>query len=117
MKETLFQAAKEYVEALEKIEKTTDPRIMTLIEAAQIYTDLVNLEKEIPEQEFRAKDQANALRTKYHELLMIKMKEEGISFSDRFDAANKAFHLSLTLRQSMTVPPNLPVLTMPCLKT
>ena len=64
---------------------------MSLIEIAQIYTDLVKAEKEIPEQEHHAKDQINALRTKYHQLLMEKMREEGIPFSDRFDAMNKAF--------------------------
>lgn len=66
---------------------------MTLIEIAQIYTDLVKLEREIPEQEHHAKDQINTLRTKYHEILMVKMKENGIYFSDRFDAMNKAFEL------------------------
>ena len=66
---------------------------MTLVEIAQIYTDLVDLEREIPEQEVQAKDQVNALRTKYHEILMTKMREEGIDFSDRFDAMNKAFEL------------------------
>ncbi len=66
---------------------------MNLIEIAQIYTDLVKAEREIPEQEYRAKDQINALRTKYHQLLMEKMRQEGIPFSDRFDAANKAFEL------------------------
>ncbi len=66
---------------------------MSLIEIAQIYTDLVKLEKEIPEQEYQAKDQVNALRTKYHEILMAKMKEDGIPFSDRFDAMRKAFEL------------------------
>ncbi len=66
---------------------------MTLIEIAQIYTDLVKLEKEIPEREYRAKDQANALRTKYHELLMEKMRQEGVPFSDRFDAMSKAFEI------------------------
>ncbi len=83
---------------------------MTLIEIAQIYTDLVKREKEIPEQEFRAKDQANALRTKYHELLMSKMKEEGISFSDRFDAANKAFQLiaDLTVIHDRAAEPSRP---------
>ncbi len=68
---------------------------MTLFEIAQIYTDLVNLEKEIPEQEFQAKDTANALRAKYHEMLMAKMREENIPFSDRFDASNKAFQIVL----------------------
>ena len=53
----------------------------------------VGAEMEIPEAEHRAKDKINALRTKYHELLMAKMREERIGFSDRFDAANKAFDL------------------------
>jgi hypothetical protein len=67
---------------------------MNLVEIAKIYTDLVKAEREIPEEEYRAKDRLNALRTKYHELLMEKMKEEGISFSDRFDAINKVFQLA-----------------------
>ncbi len=66
---------------------------MTLVEIAQIYTDLVKAENKIPEEGYRAKDQINALRTKYHQLLMEKMKQEGIPFCDRFDAANKAFEL------------------------
>ncbi len=66
---------------------------MNLIEIAQIYTDLVKAEREIPEQEYHAKDQINALRTKYHELLMEKMRQKGIPFSDRLDAMNKAFEL------------------------
>lgn len=66
---------------------------MTALEIAQIYAELVRLEREIPAEECCAKDQINALRTKYHELLMAKMREEGIDFSDRFDAANKAFDL------------------------
>lgn len=66
---------------------------MKLVEIAQIYMDLVSLEREIPEQEYQAKDLMNALRTKYHELLMAKMREEGIDFSDRFDAAHKAFEI------------------------
>lgn len=66
---------------------------MTLIEIAQTYTDLVKAERHIPEDERHAKDQINALRTKYHEILMAKVKEEGIYFSDRFDAMNKAFEI------------------------
>ena len=66
---------------------------MTLIEIAKIYTDLVKAEREIPAEEFHAKDQVNALRTKYHEILMSKMRTEGMEFSDRFDATNKAFEL------------------------
>ena len=66
---------------------------MTLIEIAKIYTQLVLLDKEISDQEHEAKDSIAALRTEYHELLMAKMREEHIDFSDRFDATNKAFEL------------------------
>ena len=66
---------------------------MTLVEIAKVYTDLVTAEKEIPDEEHHAKDRINALRTKYHEMLMAKMREEGIDFSDRFDATLRAFEL------------------------
>jgi hypothetical protein len=66
---------------------------MTVLEIAKIYTDLVKAEREIPEEAHQAKEKINALRTKYHELLMAKMREERIDFSDRFDAAAKAFDL------------------------
>lgn len=66
---------------------------MTSLEVAKIYTDLVKAEREIPETEPHAKDQLNTLRTKYHELLMETMRREGVKFSDRFDAMNKAFEL------------------------
>jgi hypothetical protein len=66
---------------------------MAIVEIAKIYTDLVKAEREIPEEEHQAKEKVNALRTKYHELLMEKMREERIDFSDRFDAAAKAFDL------------------------
>ena len=61
---------------------------------ARIYTDLVKAEREIPEAEPQAKEKVNALRTKYHEILMAKMREEGVDFSDRFAAAAKAFELA-----------------------
>lgn len=64
-----------------------------MLEIVRIYTDLVKTEREIPEEEPQAKEKINALRTKYHELLMAKMREERIDFSDRFDAAAKAFAL------------------------
>jgi len=67
---------------------------MTLIEIARIYTDLVKAENEIPDNEYAAKDEVNALRTKYHQMFMDKLVEEGIEFSDRFDAMNKAFELT-----------------------
>ena len=43
---------------------------MTLLEIAQIYTDLVHADSEIPDSEYRAKDAISALRIKYHNLLM-----------------------------------------------
>ncbi len=66
---------------------------MTLVEIAKIYTELIKVENEIPDSEYNAKDGVNALRTKYHQMLMDKMREEGIEFSDRFDAMNIAFDL------------------------
>ena len=66
---------------------------MTLIEIARIYTDLVKVDDEIPASEHIAKDEVNALRTKYHQILMDKFREEGVEFSDRFDAMKKAFDL------------------------
>jgi hypothetical protein len=66
---------------------------MTLIEIAKIYTDLVNLDDSIPSSEFIAKDEVGMMRSKYHQMLMDKLREEGIEFTDRFEAMNKAFEL------------------------
>jgi len=66
---------------------------MSLLEFAQVYVDLVKVEEGIPEEEFHAKEEINALRTKYHNLLMDKMREEKVDFVDRFDAMRKAFEL------------------------
>ena len=66
---------------------------MNLIEVAQVYTDLVDAENQIPDDEFHAKEQISILRTKYHNLLMEQMSAEGIYFADRFDATRKAFEL------------------------
>ena len=66
---------------------------MKLLEIAQIYTDLVNADNEIPDNEYRAKDVIAMLRTKYHNILMEQMQKEGIEFIDRFDAARIAFEL------------------------
>ena len=67
---------------------------MSLLEIAHVYTDLVNLEKEIPEEEFRAKEEVGILRSKYHQILMDKMRQEKVEFFDRFDATRIAFDLS-----------------------
>ena len=62
---------------------------MSLVESAKIYTDLVKAEREIPAEEHHAKDQINALRTKYHQALMAKMREEGTDFWDaKFELAD-----------------------------
>jgi hypothetical protein len=70
---------------------------MNLQEIAQIYTDLVTAEEQIPEEEHHAKEAVNALRTKYHEILMERFRAEKVDFSDRFEATHKAFEL---IRQS-----------------
>jgi hypothetical protein len=66
---------------------------MKLLEIAQIYTDLVNADNEIPDDEYHAKDLIALLRTKYHNMLMEQMQIEGIEFVDRFDATRLAFEL------------------------
>lgn len=66
---------------------------MTVVEIARIYTDLVNLDDQIPESEHIAKDEVSTLRSRYHQLLMDKFQEEGIEFLDRFDAMRKAFEI------------------------
>jgi hypothetical protein len=66
---------------------------MTLLEIARIYADLVTTDGQIPDSEPIAKEEVGALRAKYHQMLMDKLTEEGIEFSDRFDAMHKAFEL------------------------
>ena len=66
---------------------------MNLIEIAKIYTELVALDDSIPSAEHIAKDEIGALRTKYHQMFMDKLEEEGIEFSDRFEAMNRAFEI------------------------
>ncbi|MBK8869521.1 MAG: hypothetical protein IPN19_00340 [Elusimicrobia bacterium] len=66
---------------------------MTLLEIAQIYTDLVVTENQIPEHEHVAKEEINAIRSKYHQFLMDKLREKGIEFTDRFEAMNIAFEI------------------------
>jgi hypothetical protein len=66
---------------------------MTLQEIAQIYTNLVLSEEQIPEEEHVTKQEINELRSKYHQILMDKLREEGIDFADRFEAMNIAFEI------------------------
>lgn len=66
---------------------------MKPVELAQIYTDLVNLDKMIPDTEQISKEEIGILRSKYHQLLMDALRGEGIEFHDRFDAMRIAFEL------------------------
>ena len=66
---------------------------MTLIEIVRIYTDLVIADNRMPESEDISKEEMGILRSKYHQLLMDKLCECGIEYSDRFDAMHKAFEL------------------------
>ena len=66
---------------------------MTLLEIAQIYTDLVRTEENIPASEHISKEEFNILRSKYHQIFMDKLREEGIDFTDRFEAMNIAFEI------------------------
>lgn len=77
---------------------------MTLLEIAQIYTDLVETENQIPPDEHVSKEEINVLRSKYHQLLMDKLREEGIEFSDRFEAMNIAFEIINSSRRSFPQP-------------
>lgn len=69
---------------------------MTLIEIAQIYVDLVQLDDAIMAEEFVAKDEVGSLRSKYHQMFMDKLQMEGIQFRDRFEAMRIAFELVKT---------------------
>lgn len=66
---------------------------MSLLDIARVYIDLVKLEEAIPEEESHAKEEACILRSKYHQILMDKMREENVDFFDRFDATRMAYDL------------------------
>ena len=58
--------------AVRNCRKNCERRVMTLIEIARIYTDLVQVDGQIPAGECLAKDEVGALRTKYHQMFMDK---------------------------------------------
>lgn len=80
---------------------------MTVVEIARIYTDLVNLDDKVPQNELIAKDEIGELRTRYHQLLMDKFREEGIEFVDRFDAMRKAFNIIMNEETHEATQPSL----------
>lgn len=66
---------------------------MTLKEAAQIYVDLVRLEESLAPDQWQAKQEVTALRSKYHDLFADVLRQAGIPCVDRFEAAQRAFEL------------------------
>ncbi|MDP3722031.1 MAG: hypothetical protein Q8R91_00840 [Candidatus Omnitrophota bacterium] len=66
---------------------------MTLKEAAQIYVDLVELEKSLEPDQHQARQEVSALRSKYHDLFTEALRETGIECADRFEATSRAFEL------------------------
>lgn len=66
---------------------------MTLIEAARIYVDLVRLEESLASDQWQARQEITALRSKYHDLFTDTLRQSGIACSDRFEATRKAFEL------------------------
>ena len=66
---------------------------MTPREAAKIYVDLVRLEESLGPGQDQARQEVSFLRSKYHDLLSDILRSSGISCSDRFEAARRAFEL------------------------
>ena len=66
---------------------------MTLREAAQVYVDLVHLEESLAPDQYQARQEVSALRSKYHDLFADTLRASGISCADRFEAARRAFEL------------------------
>lgn len=66
---------------------------MTPREIAQIYVDIVRLEESLGPDELQAKQEITALRSRYHDQLTDIFRQAGISCTDRFEAAQKAFEL------------------------
>jgi hypothetical protein len=74
---------------------------MNLIEIAEIYVDLINLDESTPQEYSHIKDEIGVLRSKYHNLFMDKLRENNISFSDRFEATRMAMEV---VKQNHQVP-------------
>ena len=66
---------------------------MTLREAAQIYIDLVRLEESLAPDQWQAREEVTALRSKYHDCFTQALRQSGISCADRFEATRRAFEL------------------------
>ena len=66
---------------------------MTLREAAEIYVDLVRLEESLAPDQWQAREEVTALRSKYHDFFTQTLRQSGISCTDRFEATRRAFEL------------------------
>ena len=66
---------------------------MTLKEAAQVYVDLIHLEKSLAPDQHQARQEVSALRSTYHDLFTEALRAEGILCADRFEATVRAFEL------------------------
>jgi hypothetical protein len=66
---------------------------MTLHEAAQIYVDLIRLEESLAPDQWQARQEVSAVRSKYHDLFTDLLRASGIAPADRFEATRRAFEL------------------------
>ena len=66
---------------------------MTLREAAQTYVDIVRVEESLAPDQWQARQEISALRSKYHDLFTDALRQAGIHCADRFEAARRAFEL------------------------
>lgn len=66
---------------------------MTLREAAQVYVDLVRLEESLAPDQWQARQEVTALRSKYHDLFSDILRQSGVRCADRFEATRRAFEL------------------------
>ena len=66
---------------------------MTLREAAQIYVDLIQLEESLAPDQWQARQEISALRSKYHDRFSDVLRQSGVVCVDRFEATRQAIAL------------------------
>ncbi len=66
---------------------------MTLREAAEIYVDVVRLEESLALDQWQARQEVTAPRSKYHDLFTGALRASGVVCADRFKATRRAFEL------------------------
>lgn len=55
--------------------------------------NLVHLEEALAPDQYQARQEVSALRSKYHDLFADILRASGIACADRFEAARRAFEL------------------------